>query len=55
VPALGPVPATVRTIAFPLDRVLPGEYLVRVSVDGAQSPLAASADGTYAGPVVRIP
>jgi hypothetical protein len=32
------------TVAFSLARVAPGDYLVRVQVDGAESPLAVDTD-----------
>jgi len=35
--------------------VIPGTYLIRVQVDGAESPLAMNASGQYASPQVEIP
>ncbi|MBI2767715.1 MAG: DUF4255 domain-containing protein [Chloroflexi bacterium] len=46
------VPAT-ASIAFAVAYVVPGAYLVRVQVDGADSPLAMSA-GIYANPAVTL-
>lgn len=40
---------TIRTVD-----VVPGNYLVRVQVDGAESPLAVNASGQYASPQVTI-
>ena len=34
--------------------VIPGTYLIRVQVDGAESPLAVNSDGQYATPQVTI-
>jgi hypothetical protein len=42
------------TIAFAVQRVFPGPYLVRVQVDGAESPLTSEASGRYNGPQVTI-
>ena len=49
-------PATpdVATVTVPLKSVLTGSYLVRVQVDGAESPLGMTA-GVYATPKVDIP
>lgn len=45
-------PAT--TISFPIKAVQPSIYLVRISVDGAESPLNVDANGQYAEPQVTI-
>lgn len=51
----------IDSITFPVDNVEPGEYLVRVQVDGAESPLTVDTDpdsetfNQYVGPTVRIP
>jgi len=42
------------TIAFAVQRVFPGPYLVRVQVDGAESPLTIDTSGRYNGPQVTI-
>jgi hypothetical protein len=42
------------TIAFEVERVIPGAYLARVQVDGAESPLTVDASGHFAGPQVTI-
>lgn len=42
------------TIVFPIAHVLPGAYLVRVQVDGAESTLTLDPEGHYTGPQVRI-
>ena len=33
---------------------IPGDYLLRVQVDGAESPLAADVNGAYVSPRVTI-
>ena len=45
-------PAT--TVSFPIKAVQPGTYLVRISVDGAESLLTVDANGQYAEPQVTI-
>jgi len=45
-------PAT--TVSFPIKAVQPGTYLVRISVDGAESLLNVNANGQYAEPQVTI-
>lgn len=50
-------PAETDTLAFPISGVLPGDYLVRVQVDGADSPLVQDADKNnplFIGPKVTI-
>jgi len=42
-------------ISFPISGVASGQYLVRVQVDGAESPLEVGPDGRYSGPQVTIP
>jgi hypothetical protein len=41
-------------VAFKARRVTPGDYLVRVRVDGAESPLDVNGTGAYSGPLVTI-
>lgn len=41
-------------VTIPFERVEPGTYLVRVQVDGAESPLSADATGKYVGPKLTI-
>jgi hypothetical protein len=51
-------PPETSTIVFPIAGVVPGTYLVRVQVDGADSPLEQNADNdnpAYIGPTVTIP
>jgi hypothetical protein len=51
-------PAETDTLTFPIRGVVPGDYLARVRVDGATSPLEQDADETnplYIGPKVTIP
>jgi hypothetical protein len=48
-------PATVDRVTVPVPGVPPGTYLVRVQVDGAQSLLAAGADGRFDRPRVVLP
>ncbi|WP_267592926.1 DUF4255 domain-containing protein [Carbonactinospora thermoautotrophica] len=42
-----------KTVRVPVERVQPAKYLVRVQVDGAQSPLDV-ADGRFSGPAVDL-
>jgi hypothetical protein len=42
------------SITFAVQRVFPGQYLVRVQVDGAESALAQDAQGRYNAPQVTI-
>jgi hypothetical protein len=42
-------------IEVPIAGVTPGTYLVRVTVDGAQSPLATDAAGAYTSPSITLP
>ena len=42
------------TIVFPVSFVAPGSYLVRVQVDGAESPLGLDGAGAYATPAITI-
>lgn len=51
-------PDETDTLTFPITGVTAGDYLVRVQVDGADSPLEISAnenDPAYVGPTVTIP
>jgi hypothetical protein len=45
----------VGSIAFPVERVFAGTYLVRLQVDGAQSVLATDAAGQFDSPRITIP
>jgi uncharacterized protein DUF4255 len=57
-PAGNGVPAgadTVAAVAIPFAGVAAGTYVVRVAVDGADSPLATGADGTFESPQVTLP
>jgi hypothetical protein len=47
-------PGASTSVTFGVSGVRAGIYLVRVQVDGAESPLAAGADGRYVGPQVEI-
>jgi uncharacterized protein DUF4255 len=52
-----PDPEVTDTLVFPISRVKPADYFVRVQVDGADSPLEQSADEDnplYIGPKVTI-
>jgi hypothetical protein len=44
----------VAQIAFPFRRLIRGTYLIRVSVDGAESVLTADGNGVYNGPEVVL-
>lgn len=41
-------------VVFPILDVKAGEYLVRVQIDGAESPLEVNGDNGYVGPIVQI-
>jgi hypothetical protein len=47
--------AATNTVGTPLPGIASGSYLLRVRVDGAQSPFAFDASGAFSGPVVVIP
>jgi hypothetical protein len=51
-PSSPPVPT--NTIVVPFTGVVPGVYLVRAQVDGADSPLATDANGVYVNPQVTV-
>jgi hypothetical protein len=59
--AVGPRTADVDTLTIPISDVHPGAYLVRVQVDGAESPLVVDTDppsptfNQFLGPLVTIP
>ena len=48
-----PPNADTNTVTIPVRDVIPDQYLVRVQVDGADSPLEVTAD-TYSGPTVTL-
>lgn len=47
-------PAAASSITFPVSGVRAGRYLVRVQVDGAESPLGTDAGGRFNGPLIEI-
>ncbi|MCU0500447.1 MAG: DUF4255 domain-containing protein [Anaerolineae bacterium] len=49
-----PAQTETASIAFGVSRVFPGPYLVRVQVDGAESPLSSDVSGRYNAPQVTI-
>lgn len=51
----GPPPPPITTLEFQIAGVPAGEYLIRVQVDGAESPLQLGADNRYASPSAVIP
>ena len=51
---VAPNQADTATIVFPIAFVAPGTYLVRVQVDGAESPLGVDAAGKYVSPAITI-
>jgi hypothetical protein len=53
-PPSGP-PGSSSSITIPVEGVKAGDYLVRVQVDGAESPLGSDASGQYVEPQVTIP
>jgi len=52
-PPLAP-PETTGTVLIPFVDVKPGKYLVRLQVDGAESPLGTDPGGKYAEPFIEI-
>jgi hypothetical protein len=42
-------------VTVPVTGLAPGAYLVRVQVDGVESPLRAAPDGTFDAPAVTLP
>lgn len=54
-PPPAPLPPPSATITFPVSGVKAGTYLVRVQVDGAESPLGTDANGRFDSPQVTIP
>ena len=51
----GSPPGPTSQLDVPIAGVYAGPYLVRVRVDGAESPVSADVSGYYASPVVDIP
>ncbi len=47
-------PGPVTDFDITIERVLPGDYLVRIQVDGAESPLAKDSNGIFSSPSVSI-
>jgi Pvc16 N-terminal domain len=47
-------PGSSQTISIPISGVEAGDYLVRIQVDGAESPLGTDASGQYNAPRVTI-
>ena len=52
--ALASPPGPTDTITFQVSNVVAGDYLVRVMIDGAQSPLGTDSNGKYNAPQVAI-
>jgi hypothetical protein len=50
-----PLAADSPTVVFPLRRVRPGTYLIRVQVDGAESRLDVAPSGTFSDPKLTLP
>jgi hypothetical protein len=48
-------PSPTNNLIVPFTGVAAGNYLVRVVVDGAESPLTTDAHGVYNAPQVSIP
>lgn len=53
-PALTSPPAPPDTITFQVNNIVAGDYLVRVMIDGAQSPLSTDNNGKYNAPQVAV-
>ena len=48
-------PDQTNDLDLPFTGVPAGSYLIRVTVDGAETPLTVNAGGQYSGPVVIVP
>lgn len=48
-------PFSTTTVTVPISGINPGEYLVRIQVDGAESPLGVDSAGRYITPRLSIP
>lgn len=48
-------PGSLDIINIPISGVRAGSYLVRIQVDGAESPLGTAANGDYNSPLITIP
>ncbi len=53
-PPSGP-PGEKNSITIPIRGVKAGDYLIRLQIDGAESPLASDASGQYVDPQITIP
>lgn len=51
-PASLPLPSAALSVDF--SGIVPGSYLVRVQIDGAESPLESDPSGTFSGPLVQV-
>ncbi len=52
---LATIGTPVSTITFPINEVPNGDYLIRIQVDGAESPLGRDTNGEYDSPIITIP
>ena len=50
-----PRTAATGTLSVPVTGVAAGDYLVRLQVDGVDSPLSTNAQGLFDGPVETLP
>lgn len=47
-------PEPTENIVIPIRNVIPGNYLLRIRVDGAESPLTSDAQGRYLSPAIQL-
>ncbi len=52
---LADIPAPVATVTLTVEGVIAGDFLLRVRVDGADTPLDTDADGRFTGPQITVP
>jgi hypothetical protein len=49
------ISSATKSLTIPIHGVNPGNYLVRIQVDGAESPLDSNTEGVYTGPKLNLP
>ena len=51
----GSPPDPIEDISIDIKKVIKGDYLVMIQIDGALSPLLSDASGNYVSPIINIP
>jgi hypothetical protein len=54
IPARPPNDPPASTLNFPIPALAPGDYLVRVQIDGAESPLSIGGSGVFDSPILHV-